>query len=147
MSLPGRRGESFSYAQDVRPPRTEFAYPSAASQPCEAPRTDPQPSAFVPPPPPRAEVPPQPSSSGWVPSGPPPPRSRGSRSSESEASDSDSVSVSRDSALARLAELIYDACPNSRPLLDDSHPPQCEFEGWFGQPEAEQAGCTPVLRR
>ena len=141
MGEPSRKtGESFSYAQDVRPPRKEFAYPSAASQPREAPRTDPQPSAFVPPPPPRAEVPPQPSSSGWVPSGPPPPRSRGSRSSsESEASDSESVSVSRDSALARLAELIYDVCPNSRPLLDDSRPPQCEFEGWFGQPEASPA--------
>ena len=141
MGEPSRKtGESFSYAQDVRPPRKEFAYPSAASQPCEAPRTDPQPSAFVPPPPPRAEVPPQPSSSGWVPSGPPRPRSRGSRSSsESEASDSESVSVSRDSALARLAELIYDVCPNSRPLLDDSCPPQCEFEGWFGQPEASPA--------
>ena len=141
MGEPSRKtGESFSYAQDVRPPRTEFAYPSAASQPLEAPRTDPQPSAFVPPPPPRAEVPPQPSSSGWVPSGPPPPRSRGSRSSsESEACESESVSVSRDSALARLAELLYDVCPNSRPLLDDSRPPQCEFEGWFGQPEASPA--------
>ena len=143
MGEPSRKtGESFSYAQDIRPPRKEFAYPSAASQPREAPRSDPQPSAFVPPPPPRAEVPPhpQPSSSGWVPSGPPPPRSRGSRSSsESEASDSESVSVTRDSALARLAELIYDVCPNSRPLLDDSRPPQCEFEGWFGQPEASPA--------
>ena len=72
MGEPSRKTEeSFSYAQDVRPPRKEFAYPSAASQPREAPRTDPQPSAFVPPPSPRAEVPPQPSSSGWVPSGPP----------------------------------------------------------------------------
>ena len=141
MGEPSRKtGESVSYAQDIRPPRKEFAYPSAASQPREAPRADPQTSAFVPLPPPRAEVPPQPSSSGWVPSGPPPPRSRGSRSSsESEASDSESVSVTHDSALARLAELIYDVCPNSRPLLDDSRPPQCEFEGWFGQPEASPA--------
>ena len=77
---------------------------------------------------------------GGVPSGPPPPRSRGSRSSsESEASDSESVSVTRDSAFARLAELIYDFCPNSRTLLDDTRPPQCEFEGWFGQPEASPA--------
>ena len=136
-----KNGENVSNDQDVRPPRKEFAYPSAASQPREAPRSDPQPSAFVPPPPPRAEVPPQPSTSGWVPSGPPPPRSRGSRSSsESEASDSESVSGSRDSVFARLAELIYDVCPNSRPLLDESRPPQCEFEGWFGQPEALPAG-------
>ena len=96
MGEPSRKtGESFSYDQDIRPPRKEFAFPSAASQPREALHTDPQPSAFVPPPPPRAEVPPQPSSSGWVPSGPPPPRSRGSRSSsESEASESESVCLS-----------------------------------------------------
>ena len=135
-----KTGESLSLGQDIRPPRKEYSYPSAASQPREAPRSDPQPSAFVPPPPPRAEVPPQPSSSGWVPSGPPPPRSRGSRSSsESEASDSESVSVTRYSAFARLADLIYNVCPNSRPLLDKSRPPQCECEGWFGQPEASPA--------
>ena len=144
MGEPSRKtGESFSYDQD-RPPCQEFAFPSAASQPREAPRTDPQPSAFVPPPPPRAEVAPQPSSSVWVPSGPPP---RGSRSSsESEASESESVYVSRDSALTRLAELLCEVCPHSRPLLDESRPPQCEFEGWFGQPEFT-SGCTPVLRR
>ena len=133
-----KTGENNSLGQGTRPPRKEYAYPSAASQPREAPHSDPQPSAsFVPP---RAEVPPQPSTSGWVPSGPPPPRSRGSRSSsESEASDTESVSVARDSAFARLGNLIYDVCPNSRPLLDDSRPPQCEFEGWFGQPEASPA--------
>ena len=47
--------------------------------------------------------------------------------------------VSRDSALTRLAELLYEVCPHSRPLLDESRPPQCEFEGWFGQPEASPA--------
>ena len=137
MGEPSRK--SFSYDQD-RPPSQEFPFHSAASQPRAAPRAEPQPSAFVPPPPPRAEVPPQPSSSGWVPSGPPPPRLRGSRSSsESEASESESVAVSRDSALTRLAELLYEVCPHSRPLLDASRPPQCEFEGWFGQPEASPA--------
>ena len=35
--------------------------------------------------------------------------------------------------------MIYEVCPNSRPLLDDSRPPRCEFEGWFGQPEASAA--------
>ena len=140
MDEPTRKSrKSSSYAQ-VSPPRQEFAFPSAASQPRDAPRPHPQPSAFVPPPPPQSEVPPQPSSSGWVPSGPPPPRSRGSRSSsESEASESESVAVSRDSALTRLAELLYEVCPHSRPLLDDTRPPQCEFEGWFGQPEASPA--------
>ena len=116
MGEPTRKTrKSSSYAQD-RPPRQEFAFPSAASQPLDAPRAHPQPSAFVPPPPPRAEVPPQPSSSGWVPSGPPPPRSRGSRSSsESEASESESVSVSRDSTLTRLAELLYEVCSSLLP--------------------------------
>ena len=137
-----KTGENNSLGQGTRPPRKEYAYPSAASQPREAPHSDPQPSAFVPP---RTEVPPQPSTSGWVPSGPPPPRSRGSRSSsESEASDTESVSVACDSVFARLADLIYDVCPNSRPLLDNSRPPQCEFEGWFGQPEALPA--RPHLR-
>ena len=136
-----KTGENNSLGQDTRPPRKEYVYPSAASQPREAVRhSDPQPSAFVPPPPPRAEVPPQPSTSGWVPSGPPPPRSRGSwSSSELEASDTESVSVARDSAFARLADLIYDVCPNSWLLMDTSRPPQCEFEGWFGQPEASPA--------
>ena len=51
----------------------------------------------------------------------------------------ESVSAASDSSFARLADLIYDVCPNSRPLLDDSRPPRCEFEGLFGQPEASSA--------
>ena len=87
-------------------------------------------------PPPSAEVPPQPSTSGWVPLGPLPPCSRDSRSSsESEASETESEFSARCSSSARLADLIYDACPESRPLLNDSRLPRCEFEGWFGQPE------------
>ena len=124
--------------QGVRTPRQEYASPSAASQPRAAPGAAPQPSAaFVPPqPPPRSEFPPQPSMSGWVPSGPHPPRCRGSRSSsESEDSETESEYAARESSSSRFAELIYDACPNSRPLLDDFRPPRCEFEGWFGQPE------------
>ena len=123
--------------EPTRKSRKSSSFDHAASQPSDAPRPHPQPSAFVPPQP---EVPPQPSSSGWVPSGPPPPCSRGSRSSsESEASESESVAVSRDSALSRLADLLYEVCPHSRPLLDDTRPPLCEFEGWFGQPEASPA--------
>ena len=123
--------------QGVRTPRQEYASPSAASQPRKAPGAAPQPSAFVPPqPPPRHEVPPQPSTSGWVPSGPQPPRSRGSRSSsESEDSETESDYAAHESSSSRLAELIYEACPHSRPLLDDLRPPRCEFDGWFGQPE------------
>ena len=130
--------ENVRVDQGGRPPLREYVSPSAASQPHAAPGPALQPSAdFVPPqPPPRSEVPLQPSTSGWVPSGPPPPRSRGSRSSsESEASETKSEFAARESSSACLAELIYDACPNSRPLLDDSRPPRCEFEGWFGQPE------------
>ena len=79
---------------------------------------------------------PQPSTSGWVPPGPPPPRSRhDSSGSESEASESESVSASRDTASVRLADLIYEVCPASRPLFD-AKAPCCEFEAWFGQPVA-----------
>ena len=44
--------------------------------------------------------------------------------------------AARDSTSARLADLIYEACPNLRPLLDGARPPRCDFEGWFGQPES-----------
>ena len=106
------------------PPRSPpFAAPRASTR--QAPRQ-----------PPDFEAPPQPSTSGWVPPGPPPPRSRhDSSGSDSEASGSESVTVARDSASARLADLIYQVCPASRPLLDPKAP-QCEFEAWWGQPEA-----------
>ena len=68
--------------------------------------------------------------------GPLRPSSSSRSSSDSEGSDTESEFAARDSAFARLAELIYDVCPNSRPLLDDSRPPRCEFEGWFSQPES-----------
>ena len=120
-------------------PQLPLCLRTAAPQPHAAPDPAPQPSAtFVPPqPPPRSGVPPpQPSTSGWVPSGPPPPRSCGSRSSsESEASETENEVAARDTTSARFADLIYEACTNSRPLLDDSRPPRCDFEGWFGQPE------------
>ena len=100
-----------------------FAAPRASTR--QAPR---QPPVF--------EAPPQPSTSGWVPPGPPPPRSRhDSSGSDSEASSSESVTAARDSASARLADLIYQVCPASRPLFDPKAP-RCEFEAWFGQPEA-----------
>ena len=127
--------ENVRLDQGVRPPRQEFATPSAASQHRAAPGAAPQPSAFVPPqpsafvPPPRHEVPPQPSTSRWVPSGPQPPRSRGSRSS------SESEFAAHESSSSRLTDLIYDVCPHSRPLLDVARPPRCEFEGCFGHPE------------
>ena len=57
------------------------------------------------------------------------------RGSDSGASGSESVTAARDSASARLTDLIYRVCPASRPLFDPKAP-RCEFEGWFGQPEA-----------
>ena len=34
-----------------------------------------------------------------------------------------------------MADLIYEVCPDSRPLFD-AKAPRCGFEAWFGQPEA-----------
>ena len=127
--------------QDVRAPPPEQSGPSAAPQPHAAPGAAPPPSAsFVPPqPPPRyGDPPPQPSTSGWVPSGPPPTRSaRDSRSSsESGASEAESDVSVRDSASSRLADLIYEVCPDSSPLLDAAPLPRCGFEALFCQPES-----------
>ena len=108
---------------DRAPPRSPFAAPRASTH--QAPR-----------PPPAFQAPPQPSTSGWVPSDPPPPRSRhDSSASDSEVSEGESVTSARDSASARSAELIYEVCPDSRPLFDPKAP-RCGFEAWFGQPEA-----------
>ena len=118
---------------DRAPPPEQSGHAPPRSAPFDSPR-DSAPQA--PRPPPRFEVPPQPSTSGWVPPGPSPPRSRrDSSASESEASDGDSVASFRDSTSARLADLIYEVCPESRPLYD-VRAPRCGFEAWFGQPEA-----------
>ena len=104
--------------QGVRAPSVEQSDSASAPPPQSAPGAAPPPSAASAPrpPPPRYEVlPSQLSTSGWVPSGPPPSRSaRDSRSSlESDASD---ASV-RDSASACLADLIYEVCLDSRPVV------------------------------
>ena len=123
--------------QGIRAPSVEQSGSASAPLPQSAPGAAPPPSsASAPrPPPPGYEVPPsQPSTSGWVPSGPPPSRSArdSCSSSESEASD---ASV-RDSVSAGLADLIYEVCPDSRPVADAVRPPRWGFEAWFGQPEA-----------
>ena len=46
------------------------------------------------------------------------------------------MSPSRDSASSRLADLIYEVCPDSRPLVDSKRALLYGFEAWFGQPEA-----------
>ena len=110
------------------PPPEQSGRAPSRSPPFAAPRAS---TRQAPRPPPAFEAPPQPSTSGWVPPGPPPPRSR----HDSEASESESVTSARDSASARLADLIYEVCPDSRPLFDPKAP-RCGFEAWFGQPEA-----------
>ena len=154
-SHPGRTaGESRMFQGEGAPSRTPLVPPSTftpLTHDSRAPQLDP--SGRAPPhspsyaaprasarqaprPQPPFGAPPQPSTSGWVPSGPSPPRSRrDSSESESEASDNDSVTSVRDSASARLADLIYEVCPDSRPLFD-ARAPRCGFEAWFGQPEA-----------
>ena len=125
---------SYPLPHDVRAPQPEQ---SGRAPPRSPPFAAPRDSAHqAPRPPPGFEVPPQPSTSGWVLLGPPPPRSRrDSSASESEASEGESVASVRDSASARLADLIYEVCPESRPLFD-ARAPRCGFEAWFGQPEA-----------
>ena len=126
---------------DNRAPASEQLGSARAPPPYAAPGAVPRPSASQAPPqpPPRYEdPPPRPSTSGWVPPGPPPARSRcdSRSSSESEASEADSAVSLRDPASSRLADLIYEVCPDSRPLLDTTRPPRCGFEAWFGKPEA-----------
>ena len=154
-SHPGRTaGESRMFQGEGAPSRTPLvppyhSYPlphdSRAPPPGQSGRATPRSPPFAAPrastrqaprPPPAFEAPPQPSTSGWVPTGPPPPRSRhDSSASDSEASESESVTPARDSASANLADLIYEVCPDFRPFFDPKAP-RCDFEAWFGQPEA-----------
>ena len=127
--------------QDNRAPASEQLGSACAPPPFAAPGVTPRPSASQAPPQPPLhyeDPPPRPSTSGWVPPGPPPARSRrdSRSSSEPEASEADSSVSIRDPASSRLANLIYEVCPDSRPLLDTTHPPRCGFEAWFGKPEA-----------
>ena len=127
--------------QDIRAPASEQLGSARAPPPYVAPGAAPPPSASQAPPqpPPRYEdPPPRHSTSGWVPPGPPPARSRrdSHSSSESEAREAESNVSFRDPASSRLADLIYEVCPDSRPLLDTTRPPLCGFEAWFGKPEA-----------
>ena len=139
-------GESRMFQGEVAPSRTPLVPPyhdyplhhdSRAPPPEQSGRAMSRSPPFAAPrPPPAFGAPPQPSTSGWVPPGPPPPRSRhDSSGSDSEASESESVTSARDSASASLADLIYEVCPDSLPLFDPKAP-RCGFEAWLGQPEA-----------
>ena len=138
-------GESRMFQGEGAPSRTPLVPPSdftplphdfrapQPAPPSSAPSAAPRASARqAPRPQPPFGAPPQPSTSGWVPPDPPPPRSH---RDSSEASETESVSSVRDTASARLADLIYEVCPDSRPLFD-ARAPRCGFEAWFGQPEA-----------
>ena len=136
-SHPGRTaGESRMFQGKGAPSRTPLVPPSTfyplprdfrAPQPEQSGRAPPRSPSYTAPrasahqaprPPPPFGVPPQPFTSGWVPPGPPPPRSRrDSSASESEASEGESVTSVRDSASARLADLIL-ALSSMRGLHD-----------------------------
>ena len=131
---------SHPFGQDYRALASE-QLGSAPAPPPQSARGAAPPSASQapPPPPPRyGDPPPQPSTSGWVPPGPPPTRNRrdSHSSSESEASEAESDVSFRDSASSRLADLIYEVCPDSRPLSDAARLLRCGFEAWFSQPES-----------
>ena len=69
------------------------------------------------------------------------------RDSESEASDSGSSSASAalDSSATQLAELVYDFCPEARPVFDSAPPPGCNFETWF-DPSPASSSARPRYR-
>ena len=132
---------SHPFGQVYRAPALEQLGSAPAPPPQSPLGAAPPPSASQapPPPPPRyGDPPPQPSTSGWVPPGSPPTRNRrdSRSSSESEASEAESDVSFRDSASSHLADLIYEVCPDSRPLSDAARPPRYGFEAWFGQPES-----------
>ena len=56
------------------------------------------------------------------------PRDSGSEDSDSGSS---SASAALDSAAVQLADLVYDFCPEARPVSDSAPPPRCRFESWF----------------
>ena len=129
------------FGEGSRAPASEQLGSTTAPPPLSAPGAAPPPSASqapLPPPLRYGDPPPQPSTSGWVPPGPPPTRNRrdSHSSSESEASEAESDVSFRDSAASRLADLIYEVCPDSRPLSDTARQLHCGFESWFGQPES-----------
>ena len=117
--------------------------PSSASQALRQPPPAPG-GVFVPPlstaapsvgaasyPDPRLAPPPPVSAPGWSSVHVPPPRLSSAppgtpRGSESEDSNSDSSSASAalDSAAAQLAYIVYDFCPEARPVSDSAPPPR-----------------------
>ena len=67
------------------------------------------------------------------------------RDSGSEDSDSGSSSADLDSAAVQLADLVYDFCPEARPVSDSAPPPRCGFESWF-DPSPTSSSSRPRYR-
>ena len=117
-----------------------WASPSASSS--QAPRQPPLApgGVFVPPlsasaPGPRFALPPPGSTPGGSSAHAPPPQLSSAppgtpRNSGPEDSDSGSSSASAalDSSAAQLAKLVYDFCPEARPVSNSAPPPRCGFE-------------------
>ena len=69
------------------------------------------------------------------------------RVSGSEDSDSDSSSASAApvASATLLAELVYDFCPEVRPVSDSAPPPRCGYEAWF-DPSPASSSSRPRYR-
>ena len=103
-------------------PRLSSAAPDVAAASFHDPRLGPQPAIGA---------------TGWSSAPIPPPRFSSAplgtpRDSEMKDSDSSSASAALDSAATQLADLIYDFCPEAKPVSDSAPPPRCGFESWFG---------------
>ena len=154
-SLPYSQGQ---FGGDLRA-SAGLGWASPSASPLQAPRQPPLApgGVFVPPlfaaaPGPRFALPPaggvQGGSSMHVP--PPrfssaPPGTPHDSGSEDSDSGSSSASAAPDSSAAQLAELVYDFCPEARPVSDSAPPPRCGFESWFG-PSPVSSSSRPRYR-
>ena len=68
---------------------------------------------------------------------------------EDSNSDSSSASAAPDSSAALLAEIVYDFCPEARPVSNSTPPPRCGFEAWFDTSPASSSSrlCYRVYPR
>ena len=71
-----------------------------------------------------------------------PPRTPRDSGSEDSDSDSCSASAAPVSSAALLAELVYDFCPEARPVSVSAPPPRCGFEAWFDPSPASSSSRT-----
>ena len=74
-----------------------------------------------------------------------PPGTPNDSGSEDSDSDSSSTSAALYSSAAQLADLVYDLCPEERPVSDSAPPPLCGFESWF-DPSPASSSSRPRYR-